>query len=107
MISTATTTTTDTGAGALEYDNVTVDADADYDTGFITMDMDIDADADLDGSFEVSGSKDFSVEFDGPTRGIVDADFDTIVDEVMDVDGVQADVDTGVNVVTTATSATP
>ena len=26
------------------------------------MDMDIDADADVDGSFEISGSKDFSVK---------------------------------------------
>ena len=70
--------------------------------------MDIVAQADVDGSFEVANADmDFSVEGNGPEFGVLDGDLDLIVDEVMDVDGVQADVDTGVNVVTTATSATP
>jgi hypothetical protein len=109
-ITTNTQTTTDTegdGASYLSNNAISVDGDADFDTGFITMDMDIVADADLDGMFEVTADKDFSVEGNGPQFGIVDGDLDRIVDEVMDVDGVSADVDTGVNVVTTATSATP
>ena len=55
-------------------------------------------DADVDGVFTLTADADLMQ---------IQGDKDIFVDEVMDVDGVVADVDTGVNVVTTATSLTP
>jgi outer membrane biosynthesis protein TonB len=101
-ITTTTQTTTDTEGDGVSYlsdQPISVDnVDADRDTGIITMDVDDVMDADVDGTFEVTSDADL-VQIMG--------DKDIIVDEVMDVEGVVADVDTGVNIVVTATSATP
>ena len=89
-------------------DDIMVDMTFDLDVTEV-MDIDLVQDADVDTRGEYLADADFSNYPDSEEQPYdqIMGDIDTTVDEVMDIDGVQADVDTGVNVVTTATSLTP
>ena len=89
-------------------ENISFDGIFDQDVTEI-MDIDIIADADVDVRGEYMADADFGNFYDAQNNPYdqIAADVDVFVDEVMDVDGVAADVDTGINIVTTATSLTP